>query len=57
MISTKNRTGMSQNDLERIQIEQDSTLNITQYKNRAKLIIRDKYFDQGRTHDFDQKSN
>ena len=30
-------------------------LNITQYKGRAKFIIRDKYFDQGHKNDFDQK--
>ena len=40
-----------------IEIKQDSILKITEYKDTAKFILRDKYFDQGRANDFDQKLN
>ena len=67
MISTKNRTEIMRfkvelklNIVEWTRTNTNWTrfhLNITQYKDRAKFIIRDKYFDQGRKNDFDQKSN
>ena len=67
MISTKNRLEIMRFKVElKVNIvectlndskERDSTLNITQYKHRAKFILQDKYFDQGRKNDFDQKPN
>ena len=40
-----------------MEIDQDSTLKKTENKDTAKFILRDKYFDQGRGNDFDQKLN
>ena len=42
------RTPILQNEPEIIQIEQDSTLKLSQQNDRAKFILRDKYFYQDR---------